>query len=204
MPSEDYIWSPLSLTETTSLFHGLPIPWWLAGGMALDLFVGFDIRPHADIDVGIFRRDQLMIQDHLSNWDLHKTGPSGLRPWPKGEHLQIGVNQVWCRRTPDANWSLEIMFMEQEGDEWIFRRAPQVRGPIQGLMRHTNDGIPYLSPEIQLLFKARPEILDKDSLDFRAVLPHLDGTQIRWLYRALETTFPTGHPWINILRHKGE
>lgn len=92
--------------------------------------------------------------------------------------------------------------MEKEGDEWVFRRTPQVRGAIQGLIRHTEDGIPYLSPEVQLLFKARSEILEKDTLDFRAVLHYLGASQIRWLRSALEITFPTGHEWIDILRCK--
>lgn len=202
MPAEQHIWSPLSLSEVTHLFQDFPLPWWVAGGVALDLFAGFQIRPHGDIDVGIFRDDQLTIQNYLTHWDLHKTTSSGLKPWLKGEYLMLGINQVWCRRTPGDLWSLEIMFIEREGDAWFFRHAPMVRGPVEGLTSRTGDGIPYLSPEIQLLFKARLEISSKDFQDFNAVLPLLDTPQRDWLCSALETTFPTGHPWITILSKK--
>jgi hypothetical protein len=202
MSTVHYDWSPLSMSEVARLFHNLPISWWIAGGVALELFVGSTIRKHEDLDVGVFRGDQLIMQDYLSGWDLHEASASKLKPWMKDKFLAQGVNQVWCRRTPDSAWALEIMFMEHEGAEWFFRRAPQVRGLRSQLIRQTVDGFSYLSPEIQLLFKARPVISPKDALDFHTVLPFLDATQRMWLQASLKATFPGGHPWIDILGAK--
>jgi len=44
-------WDPLPVDELAGIFHQIPIPWWIAGGVALDLFVGRTTRPHDDIDV---------------------------------------------------------------------------------------------------------------------------------------------------------
>ena len=63
------------------------------------------------------------------------------------------------------------------------------------------DGIRYLQPEIQLLYKARG-LREKDRADFDATLPHLDECRRQWLSDALEQTIP-GHPWLEELRAAG-
>jgi hypothetical protein len=40
-----------------ALLAGIDSPWWIAGGWALDLFIGDQTRAHEDLDVGILRRD---------------------------------------------------------------------------------------------------------------------------------------------------
>lgn len=60
--------------------------------------------------------------------------------------------------------------------------------------------IPYLAPEIQLLYKAKPETLDKDQLDFDNAVPRLGRPERHWLLGVLEGRFPRGHRWITILR----
>jgi hypothetical protein len=200
MSPDHYDWSPLSLSEVNDLFYNLPVPWWIAGGLAIELFVGFPVRSHEDIDIAVFREDQLIIQEYLADWDLHVASASRLTPWKQGKFLELGVNQVWARRTPGSPWALEIMFMERDNSEWFFRRAPQVRGPLSELIRYTREGIPYLSPEIQLLFKAKEIVAAKDELDFQAVLPQLDASQRHRLLSRLEVVFPQGHIWIDALK----
>ncbi|MGH3656156.1 MAG: hypothetical protein ACRDUA_05810 [Micromonosporaceae bacterium] len=65
--------------------------------------------------------------------------------------------------------------------------------PYGELIRRTDDGIPYLRPEVALLFKAkwtRP----KDEADLDGVLPLLDATARSWLAGALDAVH-RGHPW---------
>ncbi len=59
------------------------------------------------------------------------------------------------------------------------------------------DGVDYLQPEIQLLFKARRRRL-KDQADFDATVPHLGDRGRAWLRQALTDTEP-GHAWIDRL-----
>jgi hypothetical protein len=189
-------WRPLLLEEVAGLLREASFPWWIAGGVALDLFVGQQTRPHDDVDVQILRADQLLFQRQFRDWDLHKTGGPGLRPWPADEFLMPGANQVWCRRTPGAAWSLEIMLLESNLGRWYHRRAPVVGGTIETFGLRTAEGIPYVAPEIQLLYKAGQETRPKDEADFNRVLPLLDARQRAWLRDALSHRFPGGHPWI--------
>lgn len=47
-------WAPLTPLQVAELFAGLPAPWWIVGGWAIDAFTGRS-RVHEDIDVGSFR-----------------------------------------------------------------------------------------------------------------------------------------------------
>ena len=59
-------WDPLSIKEVQSLLEGAGFAWWIAGGWAIDLFIGYQTRDHCDIDVLIRRDDQLALQNLLS------------------------------------------------------------------------------------------------------------------------------------------
>jgi len=70
---------PASLEEITSIFDGRTlggraVPWWLAGGYAIELAVGLPVRDHGDIGPGCGRnRAQLWPGASVA-------GPSG---WPR-------------------------------------------------------------------------------------------------------------------------
>jgi hypothetical protein len=195
-------WQPLEPGEVARLFVGLGASWWIAGGWAIDLFVGRQTRPHGDVDVLVLRGDQLAVQRALAGWDLHAADPPGtLRPWRAGEVLPPGVHDVWCRPSPDAPWRLQLMLGEHEGDDWLFRRDRRVRGPLAGLGRRSADGVPYLAPEVQFLYKARPVPLPKDEADFAAALPLLSTEQRVWLREALGVCAPA-HSWREALAEK--
>lgn len=199
MADEHGIWEPLSPVEVAARFCDLRVPWWIAGGWAIDLFVGRTTRCHANIDVQILRHDQLSIQAMLASWDLHAADPPGtLRPWKPGEILPVHVHDIWCRPDPTAPWALQLMLADTDGNRWIFRRDRRVSRPLSMLTRSTTGGIPYLAPEIQLLFKAKPVRLDKDEHDFATACPLLDETSRTWLATALELTSPR-HLWIERL-----
>ena len=96
MAEDVHKWEPTSPAQIRQLLADLTIPWWIAGGWAIDLFVGRQTRSHGDMDVEILRRDQLIMQRYLAQWDLYKTNQPGLKPWLEGEYLGRGVNQFWC------------------------------------------------------------------------------------------------------------
>jgi hypothetical protein len=187
-------WEPLSVPEVAGLFGGAPFPWWVAGGRAIDLFVGRETRRHGDTDLQLLRRDQLAAQEALAGWDLHAADPPGtLRRWMPGEELRPPVNHVWCRRAPGAPWALQLMLAEAEDGRWLFRRDRRITRPIEQFGRRCADGVPYVAPEVQLLFKSR-DPQSKDEADF-AARPLLDPAARRWLADALSLHAP-GHPWL--------
>src|SRR5437879_2827606 len=89
-------WTPLAVSEVRRLFSRAPFPWWIAGGWAIDLFIGRQTRPHADTDVLLLRQDQLAAQAllaHRGGWQLFAADPPGvLRLWMMGEWLPVAVH----------------------------------------------------------------------------------------------------------------
>jgi hypothetical protein len=62
--------------------------------------------------------------------------------------------------------------------------------------------VPYLVPEIVLLFKAKHD-RPKDHADFAGIVPLLDPTQRAWLAAAALARVDPGHCWISDLRGPG-
>jgi len=184
--------------DVAALLVGINLPWWVAGGSALDLFIGFQTRPHGDLDVGVLRRDAAGVIAGLSGWEFFEATAGMLYRLGRYEIPRAEINSLWCRPCNTRDWSLELMLDEADGDTWVFRRRPTVRMPLQRAIRHTADGIPYLTPEIQLLYKARHSRA-KDQGDFERVLERLDADERVWLYDALSAVEPE-HVWLTTLR----
>ncbi len=193
-------WAPLSLPEVQSLFAHFGVPWWIAGGIAIELAVGRRVREHRDIDVLILRRDQERLRAILKGWNLCAADSErdALRPWRDGEILNAPINALWCRRGANCPWELEVLLDEACEQVWVSRRCSAVSRSVSSLGWLTANAIPVLAPEIQLFYKAknsRPE----DECDFSAMLPNLTAAQSLWLDDALTILFPT-HPWRRRLR----
>ena len=90
------------------------------------------------------------------------------------------------------------MLSPGSSDEWIYRGDPSLRLALSAaLWKH--DGVLYLQPEIQLLYKAKARRAQDDA-DFRTTLPYLDARRRSWLREALVKTLPaTDHPWVAAL-----
>jgi hypothetical protein len=80
---------------------------------------------------------------------------------------------------------------------WICRRDETIRRPYPEIIRVTADAIPYLRPEIVLVFKAKQDG-PKDEHDFAGVLPLLADAERRWLATALARIHPA-HRWLPAL-----
>lgn len=189
-------WAPLAPPEVSRLFTGTP--WLLAGGYALELAMGQSWRSHGDIDVLLLRPDQLAAQRALAGWEWWAADPPGtLRPWLSRELLPLGVHDIWCRPGPAEPWRVQVMLDESSGTDWVSRRNPRLRRPVESLRHTSSTGIPYLAPEVQLFYKAadpRP----KDETDFLHVLPVLTTGQRAWLRSAVEDTYGA-HSWASRL-----
>jgi aminoglycoside-2''-adenylyltransferase len=196
-------WQPWSPQEVAQFFAPLTVPWWIAGGWAIDLFLGRQTREHEDIDVQILRRDQRVIRALFGAWDVQAALPPPrdeawpFRSWDLDEALDAEIHDVWCRAEPAQPWALQLMIADTQDDSWLFRRMPAIRRPVDSIGCVADDGIPYLAPEIQLLYKAKGR-RPKDESDFAHALPMLTEERRHWLRNALIETHP-GHPWLSRL-----
>jgi hypothetical protein len=168
--------TPAQVAATLGSFDG---PWWIAGGVAIDLFLGTDSRPHDDIDVAVLRDHWPSVVAALPGWEFRE-----------GEH------EVWGRQHPGGPWNVEFLLEERSGQEWVYRRHPDVTVPITEVGMMTAEGIPYERPEIVLLSKAENAETDaKHEADLAAALPKMGVGPRCWLAGALDVAHP-GHPWI--------
>jgi len=192
-------WEPLSPGEVSAALGGMPRPWWIAGGWAIDLHLGQETRAHADTDVLVLRDDQLEVQRRLVGWDLQAADPPGtLRPWSKGEVLPTSVRDVWCRRLPSSPWCLQLMFGDTADGEWVYHRDPRIRRPLAELDGpSSNAERRVLAPDIQLLYKST-DPREKDEADFRAMRGRLNTSEQNWLSDSLSVVSPL-HPWLSVL-----
>jgi hypothetical protein len=188
-------WTPLAVGDVVALFESAPFQWGLAGGYAVEQFLGRSIRSHGDIDILIFRDEQLQLQCWMAGWLLYAADPPGtLREWPPGEALPYGIHDIWGHRAEADSWELQIMLAEADGGEWFSRHHPLVRGARDELMT-VYGGIPCIRVEVQLLYKARKP-RPKDGQDFEACLPLMNSESRSWLRGSIRMLFPDGHPWL--------
>ncbi len=167
----------------------------MSGGLALELYTGRSWRDHSDTDLGVLRRDAPGLPSVLPGWDLQVASGGALSPWTGGPLLaERDQNNVWCRPDPSSPWCLDLTVADGDDDAWVFRRDPSVRVPWPDAVLETTDGIPYLAPELQLLFKSR-DPRDKDDVDAREVIPALDPARRARLAELL----PSDHPWRALL-----
>jgi len=186
-------WAPLTVGAARALFAPSSFTWWIAGGHALDLFVGRLTRPHHDLDVSMLRMDAPLLRPILMGWDLQLAHDGTLTPWTSGT-IPPEVSSLWCRASPTAPWSLQVMFEAGSPEEWICRRHPMLGVPMHRAVLHTEDGTPYMAPELQLFMKAK-DTRPQDSADFAVVFPRLSEAAAEWLMVSLRQFYPTHH-WL--------
>jgi hypothetical protein len=190
-----WAWEPVRPAELPALFAGLEAPWWVAGGWALDLFLGRETRRHEDLDVAMLRRDQLALHRYLQGWDLrYATAEHTLEPWD-GSYLELPVHGIWARRSAAAvaPWTCEFLLNEERDGCWVYRRNETVTRPLEDI-GGVRDGVPFLRPEIVLLYKST-EDSPKSAADLEVVLPRLETDARTWLAKALAACDPR-HRWL--------
>ena len=174
--------------------------WLVAGGWSLDLALGSVTRVHHDVDIVVARSDQMALQAHLleHGWALVTPLDGRLEPWPRHMTLELPRHQVHALRE-DA--FIDFLLTDLSGGVWHYRRGPAVVRTLDKACRRTEAGVPYLAPELALLFKSkntgnRPR--PQDQADFERICAHLDAEQRAWLRWALAAVDP-GHAWIEAL-----
>lgn len=186
------------LDPVARLLADLPAPWFVAGGWAVDLFVGRRTRDHEDVDVAVLRRDLPILRAHLSGWDVRTARP-GLRgaldPWPESAPIPPDAHEVHARRPEGPASEVEFLVEESREDAWAYRRRPSVTRPLRDLGLRSPGGVPFLAPEVVLLYKATRSEEARHAADFAALRPRLPAPRRAWLAAALAAAHP-GCPWI--------
>ncbi|MEY2245993.1 hypothetical protein AB8A21_24205 [Streptomyces sp. BF23-18] len=183
-------WRPEQVAERLG---GIDAPWCVVAGWALDLFRGEHSRPHGDLEIAVPAAGFPEIRQRFPRYVFDAVG-SG-RVWPgAGAETLAATHQTWVRDPASDQFLFDVFREPHEGGTWICRRDERLRLPYDAIIERTADGIPYLVPELVLLFKAKAP-RPKDQADFKGVLPLLDQPRRSLLRGWLELVHP-GHPWL--------
>jgi hypothetical protein len=192
-------WDPWRPEEVAQLLARVAVPWYVAAGWALDLFVGEERRAHEDLEIAVPNARWGEIEPALAGFEIFViTARAEATPLADARDRLADTHQTWIREPATDRWRFDVFREPSDGDVWICRREPSIRLPYERVIEWTDDRIPYGRPEIVLLFKARHVHQEKNQRDFEATLPHLDAARRSWLRDALERVAP-GHRWLDAL-----
>lgn len=186
-------WAP---REVARRLAGIDAPWCVVAGWALDLFRGEQTRAHGDIEIAIpaarFPDVRDCFPEHVFD------GVGGGRIWQDATpDVLAATRQTWLRDPATGDYLLDVFRESHDGDIWICRMDTTIRFPYAEIIHHNDHGVPYLAPELVLLFKAK-HARPKDQSDFTATIPHMTPHQRETLTTLLARLHPT-HPWLRYL-----
>jgi hypothetical protein len=192
-PFTEFTWEQWTPHEVAGHLAGVDVPWAFAAGWAIELFRGMAGREHEDIEVAVPIAGFAAMQKALEPYEFDIVGAG--QKWAISDRQAFAqTHQTWLRDPSSGVYVLDVFREPHDGDVWICRRDSSIRRPYSEVIRRTIDGLPYLAPEIVLLFKARWS-RPKDEDDLNSVLPLLDVDSRRWLRNSLRRVHP-GHAWI--------
>ena len=188
-------WYPWHPRDFAARMERAGVPWFVAGGWAIDLFLDMSTRDHEDLEIAVASSLFETLLPRFPEFDFWV--PQGERKLARmsTESLAGESHQTWAYERAARVWRFDVFREPHDGDTWICRRDTSIRRPYPEVFEVSADGIPYLRPEICLLFKAKA-VRDKDRADFEAALPRMSPAQRAWLHTALERVHPD-HDWIS-------
>lgn len=208
------------LTTTNTFMKNAHIPWAICGGFALDLFLEKDIRTHSDIDICVFEKDRDKILHYMlqNNWIVYEfRGQGKVRPLDVALSSETGRNLMCTNGECDIvkfypcedenllyyeffhtgikefNY-LEFLFNTTNEDYFVFDKNRGIKREISKAILF-NNGIPYLAPEIVLLYKSSRSENTEYHYDFEQTHLHMDDEQKMWFSQSLDVLYPNGHIW---------
>jgi hypothetical protein len=177
-PEDGSAWSAWYPSEAAHRLRHVSAPWYVAGGWAIDLHRGLESREHEDLEVAVPRERFHEIRQALPGFGFVVVGDG--RRWPAAGPAFDRLHQTWVWDAGARQYRMDVFREPHDGETWICRRDESIRLPYREIVLRTGDGIPYLVPQIVLLFKAKA-VREKDEADFDWVLPLLGQEERRWL-----------------------
>ena len=213
------------VAEVNALLKGQSFSYAVCGGFALDLFLGYETRTHDDIDILAFWEDRetiitymqskgYIVYEMLGGGKVHRITDIRVQ-----EKLRKNIFcctedcelvRLYDTDEPDVYWLdfqhtglsklnyIEFLFNERTEDEFVYGRGERVRRKLTNALLET-DGVPYLAPELCLLFKSTDIERDGYQQDFELTIGKLSTEQRTWFENAMGLLYPDGHKWREIL-----
>ena len=209
------------VAEANALLKGQGFSYAVCGGFALDLFLGYETRTHGDIDILAFWEDRekiitymqskgYIVYEMLGGGKVHRITDIKMQ-----EKLRKNIFcctedcelvRLYDTDEADVYWLdyqhtgltklnyIEFLFNEKTEEEFIYARDERVRRGLANAILET-DGVPYLAPELCLLFKSTDIEREGYQQDFELTVGKLSAEQRTWFEKSMELLYPEGHKW---------
>jgi GNAT superfamily N-acetyltransferase len=191
-------WDAWHPRDAAALLASCPVPWAVAGGWAIDVYLGRQTREHGDLEVAIPRARFAAYRPYFHAFDLYDVGAGRVRRLGPEDEPDPEHHQVWACEQAFGLWRMDTFLEPGDDETWVSHRDPRIRMPMSAAVRHSPEGIAYLAPEIVLLTKAK-HARAKDEADLAVTLPTVDDEARRWLADAIALAHP-GHAWLAAVR----
>lgn len=209
------------IEEAKALLQGQDFSYAICGGFALDLFLGYETRTHGDIDILAFWEDREKIITYMlsKGFCVYEMLGGGkvhcIADIRTQENLRKNIFcctedcelvRLYETEEPDVYWFdfqhtglstlnyIEFLFNEKTEDEFVYIRDNRIKREL-GKAILVKDGVPYLSPELCLVFKSTDIDREGYQQDFELTVEKLSPEQRTWFENAMEMLYPEGHKW---------
>ena len=210
------------IKETAELLSAGGFEYQFCAGQAIDLFLGRETRVHGDIDICAYwseRNDIIRymqsqgfeVYEMLGGGRAHKITDLAVQMYQKRNIFCVKDDCPLMKLYPldenDCCWLeffhigqtelnfIEFLFNDRSETHFEYARDREIKRAIDKAIL-SRDGIPYLAPEICLLYKSTDIEREGYQQDFELTYPELNDEQKLWLQNALKRLYPDGHKWI--------
>ena len=180
-------WEIVTPLQAKDLLKNFTIQWWICGGWAIELYTQEKTRVHQDIDISILRKDYSKLKGFLPDWEFKLPKDGTFYDWNEGEEIDKSFHALWARKKGSETWTIEFLLDESFENDWIFRKNDEIRLPLNQIGYLTKNRIPYIRPEITLLFKSAQSYtnIEKNNIDFETVLKKMTKSEksllLKWI-----------------------
>ncbi|WP_111474438.1 nucleotidyltransferase domain-containing protein [Methylobacterium sp. XJLW] len=197
-PPDENAWDAWSPHELAQRLRGAIVPWYVAGGWALDIWHGKRTRVHEDLEFAVLRHDADHFRNILHELDFFTAKDGEIEYLSPTVPVPSDVWQVWGADKRRGVWRVDLMIEQGTPNLWVYKRNETIKMARSDAVRVSEEGIPYLAPEIVVLFKAK-HCRDKDQADFELCLPKFSAGEKEKLVIWLNNLHPN-HEWLTPLQ----
>ena len=193
------------------------------GGQAIDLFLGYESRAHGDIDICAYwpERDKIILFMQSQGFNVYEMLGGGrahritdisnqmrqkrnifcfkdscplIKLYPLDENDCCYIEFFHVGQT-ELDF-IEFLFNDKSETHFEYARDRSIKREISKAVLHA-DGVPYLAPELCLLYKSTDTDREGYQRDFELANRAMSNEQRSWLQAALKKLYPQGHIWLN-------
>ncbi len=210
------------LIQANELLQNHGFEYAFCGGWAIDLFLGRETRKHGDIDILAYWPERDTIIQYMQSLGLQVYEMLG---GGKVHHITDISNQIRLKRnifccTQDCELVclnaadeadmyfldfrhtgltklnfMEFLFNDRDDKDLLYARNHTIRQAVSDAVLY-NGSLPYLSPEMCLLYKSTDTEREGYQSDYDNAVAAMSSRQRSWLNDALTVMYPEGHKWI--------